>query len=150
MSPEYAAEGLFSIKSDVFSFGVLVLEIVSGKRNKGFQHSDHDLNLLGHVWNLWNEDKASELVDATIFIEDELSRLELLRCIQVGLLCVQQRPDDRPTMSSVIIMLNSDSPNLPQPKHPGFYYERSFSEGPSSSNIISYEKNVTFTTLEGR
>ncbi|KAK9133682.1 hypothetical protein Scep_013210 [Stephania cephalantha] len=150
MSPEYAAEGLFSIKSDVFSFGVLVLEIVSGKRNKGFQHSDHDLNLLGHVWNLWNEDKASELIDATIFIKDELSRLELLRCIQVGLLCVQQRPDDRPTMSSVVIMLSSDSPNLPQPKHPGFYYQRSFSEGPSSSNIISYEKNVSFTTLEGR
>lgn len=49
MSPEYAIEGLFSVKSDVFSFGVLVLEIVSGKRNRGFYHPDHDLNLLGHV-----------------------------------------------------------------------------------------------------
>lgn len=49
MSPEYAVDGLFSVKSDVFSFGVLVLEIVSGKKNRGFSHNDHSLNLLGHV-----------------------------------------------------------------------------------------------------
>lgn len=49
MSPEYAVDGLFSVKSDVFSFGVLVLEIVSGKKNRGFRHADHKLNLLGHV-----------------------------------------------------------------------------------------------------
>ena len=49
MSPEYASEGLYSTKSDVFSFGVLVLEIISGKRNRGFSHTDQDLNLLGHV-----------------------------------------------------------------------------------------------------
>ena len=49
MSPEYAIDGNFSIKSDVFSFGVLVLEIVTGKRNRGFTHPEHDLNLLGHV-----------------------------------------------------------------------------------------------------
>ena len=49
MSPEYAIDGLFSVKSDVFSFGVIVLEILSGKKNRGFDHPDHDLNLLGHV-----------------------------------------------------------------------------------------------------
>ena len=49
MSPEYAIDGLFSVKSDIFSFGVLVLEIVSGKKNRGFYHPDHDFNLLGHV-----------------------------------------------------------------------------------------------------
>ena len=49
MSPEYASEGLYSTKSDVFSFGVLVLEIKSGKRNRGFSHTNPDLNLLGHV-----------------------------------------------------------------------------------------------------
>lgn len=48
MSPEYALEGLFSIKSDVFSFGVLLLEILSGKKNTGFYHTG-SLNLLGHV-----------------------------------------------------------------------------------------------------
>jgi len=49
MSPEYAVDGFFSVKSDVFSFGVLVLEIVSGKKNRGFNHPDHHHNLLGHV-----------------------------------------------------------------------------------------------------
>ena len=50
MSPEYALEGIFSIKSDVFSFGVLLLEIVSGKKNTGFYRTD-SLNLLGYVSN---------------------------------------------------------------------------------------------------
>lgn len=49
MSPEYAMDGLFSIKSDVFSFGVLVLEIISGKKNRGFYYANNELNLLGHV-----------------------------------------------------------------------------------------------------
>lgn len=49
MSPEYAMDGLFSIKSDVFSFGVLVLEIISGKKNRGFYIASNQLNLLGHV-----------------------------------------------------------------------------------------------------
>ena len=49
MSPEYAVHGQYSIKSDVFSFGVLILEIVSGKKNRGFSHPEHHHNLLGHV-----------------------------------------------------------------------------------------------------
>ena len=49
MAPEYASDGVFSIKSDVFSFGILVLEIITGKKNRGFFHADHTLNLAGHV-----------------------------------------------------------------------------------------------------
>lgn len=49
MSPEYAMDGLFSVKSDVFSFGVVMLEIVSGKRNTSFQNSSHYQNLIGYV-----------------------------------------------------------------------------------------------------
>ena len=49
MSPEYAVHGLFSTKSDVFSFGVIMLEIVSGRRNVAFSQSECTLNLLGHV-----------------------------------------------------------------------------------------------------
>ncbi|MCE3215360.1 hypothetical protein HAX54_002089 [Datura stramonium] len=55
LSPEYALYGKYSVKSDVFSFGILVLEIVSGKSNRKFSHSDHNLNLLGHAWKLYKE-----------------------------------------------------------------------------------------------
>ncbi|KFK29234.1 hypothetical protein AALP_AA7G107000 [Arabis alpina] len=63
MSPEYQIDGYFSLKSDVFSFGVLVLEIVSGRRNRGFCNQEHKLNLLGHAWRLYTEEKAYELID---------------------------------------------------------------------------------------
>ncbi|THG17278.1 hypothetical protein TEA_010482 [Camellia sinensis var. sinensis] len=49
ISPEYVIHGVYSVKSDEFSFRVLVLEILSGKRNREFHHPDHHLNLLGHV-----------------------------------------------------------------------------------------------------
>ena len=49
MAPEYASEGLFSIKSDVFNFGVLILEILSGKRNSGSHDRGDFINILGYV-----------------------------------------------------------------------------------------------------
>ncbi|KAI5571678.1 hypothetical protein BDE02_11G109900 [Populus trichocarpa] len=149
ISPEYAVDGLFSIKSDVFSFGVLVLEIVSGKKNRGFYHPDHNHNLLGHAWKLWNEGRPLELMNITI--DDSSSLSEILRHIQVGLLCVQQRPDDRPSMSTVVVMLSSEI-SLPQPKQPGFYTERNFPEPEtSSSSIRSASRNdISFTVFEPR
>ncbi|KAE8659744.1 G-type lectin S-receptor-like serine/threonine-protein kinase [Hibiscus syriacus] len=148
MPPEYAIDGHFSLKSDVFSFGVILLEMVSGKKNRGFFHSTHKLNLLGHAWKLWNEEKALELVDE--LMEQGFPEEEALRCVQVGLLCVQQRPEDRPVMQTVVLMLDSESMTLPQPGRPGFYAERCLSETDSSSigNLISNE--MTVTLLEGR
>ncbi|GMY37019.1 G-type lectin S-receptor-like serine/threonine-protein kinase At4g27290 [Fagus crenata] len=150
MSPEYAIDGLFSVKSDVFSFGVLVLEIVSGKKNRGFYHPDHDFNLLGHAWNLWNENRTMELMDA--LMEKPIPASEVLRCIQVSLLCVQQSPEDRPTISSVLLMLDSENSSLPQPKQPGFYTERSVTETDSLPTGKSpYTTNeLTITMLQGR
>jgi serine/threonine protein kinase len=49
MAPEYAVDGLFSVKSDVFSFGILLLEIICGKRNRAYYHTDGTLNLVGQV-----------------------------------------------------------------------------------------------------
>ncbi|KAG8634421.1 hypothetical protein MANES_17G032100v8 [Manihot esculenta] len=150
MSPEYAIDGLFSVKSDVFSFGVLVLEIVSGKKNRGFYHPDHDLNLLGHAWRLWIEERPMEIMDA--LMEKPVSTSELLKSIHVGLLCVQQRPEDRPTMSSVVLMLDSENPMLQQPKQPGFYTERFLTETDSSSTGRKpcTPNEVTVTLLHGR
>ncbi|KAL3620652.1 hypothetical protein CASFOL_035564 [Castilleja foliolosa] len=124
MSPEYAIDGLFSVKSDVFSFGVLVLEIVSGKRNRGFHLEDHNLNLLGHAWTLYKEGNSCKLVDESL--GDSFDMNEVVRSIHVGLLCVQRYPDDRPSMSTVVFMLGNDV-ELPQAKEPGFFTRRDVS-----------------------
>ncbi|CAJ2645353.1 G-type lectin S-receptor-like serine/threonine-protein kinase At4g27290 isoform X2 [Trifolium pratense] len=134
MPPEYAMHGRYSMKSDVFSFGVIVLEIISGKKVKAFYDSEHSLNLLGHAWRLWIENMALELVDPH-FVET-IVYSEILRYMHVGLLCVQQKPGDRPDMSSVILMLNGEK-LLSQPKAPGFYTGRGLTEpiSPSSNQM---------------
>ncbi|GLT37752.1 hypothetical protein SLA2020_120530 [Shorea laevis] len=149
MSSEYAVDGLFSVKSDVFSFGVLVLEIVTGKRNRGFWHPDHHHNLLGHAWRLWIEGGPMELIDSVL--GDFCAPSEVLRCIHVGLLCVQHRPEDRPNMATVVLMLGGESA-LPQPKQPGFFTERSLPEAEStgSQHESSSKNECTITLLEAR
>ncbi|PON43781.1 S-receptor-like serine/threonine-protein kinase [Parasponia andersonii] len=150
ISPEYAVDGKFSIKSDVFSFGVVLIEIISGKRNRGFSHPDHHHNLLGHAWLLWNEDTALDIVDSSL--EESSIESQVLRCIQVGLLCVQRFPADRPTMASVVVMLANEKVELPWPKKPAFFLERStIDEDMKSRNEELYTQNQTSTTLlEGR
>ncbi|XP_042520164.1 receptor-like serine/threonine-protein kinase SD1-8 [Macadamia integrifolia] len=150
MSPEYAMDGIFSVKSDVFSFGVLVLEIVSGKKNRGFYYVNSQLNLLAHAWRLWREGKGSELMDESM--KESCSAGEVLRCIQVGLLCVQERPEERPTMSSVVLMLSSETATMPQPKHPGFGHGRTPLETDESSSKqeSGTVNHMTVTIIEGR
>ncbi|KAK1391214.1 putative serine/threonine/dual specificity protein kinase, catalytic domain-containing protein [Heracleum sosnowskyi] len=150
MSPEYQLDGLFSVKSDVFSFGVLVLEIVTGKRNRRFFHPDHHHNLLGHVWNLYKEGKAEELVESQVGYSGQ-NQSEILRSVHIGLLCVQQDPEERPNMSYVVMMLGSDI-ILPQPKHPGFFTERNnfVSDDSSSQHISTTTNEATVTLLNAR
>ncbi|XP_026425739.1 G-type lectin S-receptor-like serine/threonine-protein kinase At1g11410 isoform X2 [Papaver somniferum] len=142
MSPEYVMGGTFSEKSDVFSFGVLVLEVVSGKRNNSFYSPEHPLNLLLHAWSLWNEGKWSDIVD------DDLGDLdspnEVMKCIHIGLLCCQNRAVDRPTMAEVDLMLNYET-DRPSPKEPP-YTVPTFSDKPGNSS----SNNVTLTRIEGR
>ncbi|KAK1419624.1 hypothetical protein QVD17_28845 [Tagetes erecta] len=135
ISPEYAVHGRFSIKSDVFSFGVLVLEIISGKRNREFVHGDQKDNLLGHAWRLYKEGRSIELVNGTLQASCVAS--EVLRSIHVALLCVQHHAEDRPTMLSVVLMLVSEGV-LPQPKQPAFFTGETHSEVQSLSSINDY------------
>ncbi|KAF5763276.1 putative protein kinase RLK-Pelle-DLSV family [Helianthus annuus] len=123
--PEYAVHGRFSIKSDVFSFGVLMLEIISGKRNREFSHGNRSDNLLGHAWRLYKDGSSIGLLSASLQASCVVS--EVLRSIHIALLCVQHHPKDRPTMWSVVLMLVSEGP-LPIPKSPAFFTEESCSE----------------------
>ncbi|ESQ54545.1 hypothetical protein EUTSA_v10024431mg [Eutrema salsugineum] len=147
MPPEYAIDGHFSVKSDVFSFGVLVLEIITGKTNRGFHHADHDLNLLGHVWKLWIEDREIEVPEENL-LKETCNVSEILRCIHVALLCVQQKPEDRPNMASVVLMFGSDG-SLPHPKQPGFFTNRNVPDVSSSLSLRSVNE-VSITMLQGR
>ncbi|XP_068307226.1 cysteine-rich receptor-like protein kinase 10 [Pyrus communis] len=121
MSPEYVRHGHFSVKSDLYSFGVLVLEIISGKKNSEFFQTDATEDLMSHAWKLWRDGAPLELLDPCL--RDFYSRTEVIRCIHIGLLCVQEDPVDRPTMQSVVLMLSSYSLTLPSPQQPAFFLQ---------------------------
>ena len=125
MSLKNAMRGLFSEKSDVFSFGVLLLKIVSGRRNTGICDEEQFLGLVGLVnltytihnirkfsqflsstlvifqaWKLWNNDNSMALVDPATW--DPCFQIDILKCIHVGLLRVQELARDRPNVSTII------------------------------------------------
>ncbi|KAF3778741.1 Cysteine-rich receptor-like protein kinase 6 [Nymphaea thermarum] len=128
-------------KIDVYSFGVFLLEIVSAKKSTAFDELG-DQDHLSYAWRLWKERKMLELMDQTLL--DSCPKVEALRCIHIGLLCVQENPSHRPTMSSFVMMLNSTSVTLPMPLSP-FFLDRSkgsfvpllCSSGISSSNLTN-------------
>ncbi|XLR45151.1 hypothetical protein S83_029811 [Arachis hypogaea] len=134
MAPEYAFRGQFSTKSDVYSFGVLVLEIIIGQKNSSVRRGENAEDIVSFAWRSWREGTASNIVDPTI---TDGSRNEIMRCIHIGLLCVQENVADRPTMASVIIMLNSHSVTLPLPSQPGLLIHNNR----SLSDIHSEEYN---------
>ncbi|KAJ9705874.1 hypothetical protein PVL29_003803 [Vitis rotundifolia] len=118
IAPDYAMEGLYSIKSDVLGFRVLLLEIITERRNAGFHLSKHSTSLLSYAWQLWNEGKGLELMDPLLIESCCLD--EFLRFYHIGLLCAQEDAFDRPTMSSVVFMLKSETVTLRQPERPAF------------------------------
>ncbi|KAL6660568.1 hypothetical protein ACP70R_001603 [Stipagrostis hirtigluma subsp. patula] len=151
MSPEYASDGVFSVKTDVFSFGVLLLEIISGRRNAGFHHQGAFFNLLGYAWKLWTEGRWFELLDASIEIEDHQDQtLEIMKCINIALMCVQESAADRPTMSDVVAMLSMETmSSLPQPKQPA-YFNVSRTDRDLSTTELCSANAVSVSIVEGR
>ncbi|CAN1281435.1 G-type lectin S-receptor-like serine/threonine-protein kinase At4g27290 [Linum perenne] len=156
MAPEYAADGLFSVKSDVFSFGILVLEIISRKKSRGFYHADESSNLIGYAWKLWKEGRALEIMDSSLETECSGNVSQVMRCINIGLLCVQNSAYDRPTMANVVVMLGGGEETaalLPQPKEPAFYNEKEpFHTTDSSSSVFPFSSTneLSLTVLQAR
>ncbi|XP_076959397.1 putative cysteine-rich receptor-like protein kinase 20 [Bidens hawaiensis] len=148
MAPEYAMEGLFSTKSDVNSFGVVLLEVVSGQRNNRFCLDDEPQNFLSTAWRLWKENKGEQLIDRSLVQNVAID--EALRWINIALLCVQEDPQDRPAMSTVVFMLESHwSTQLPIPSEPPMSFARFVSgfEAPLSyARFVAVFKETTTTS----
>ncbi|XP_063937950.1 G-type lectin S-receptor-like serine/threonine-protein kinase At1g11410 [Daucus carota subsp. sativus] len=150
MSPEYAMEGLFSIKSDVFSFGILLLEIIMGRKNSTY-YAENSVNLIGHVWDLWKKSEALQIVDPSLGTSDERDP-GIHRCIHIALLCVQESATARPSMSEVVFMLSNEI-SLPPPDQAAFILRTSDKAltNTSSSSLGAISVNdITITTVEGR
>uniref|UniRef100_A0A2N9FW04 non-specific serine/threonine protein kinase n=1 Tax=Fagus sylvatica TaxID=28930 RepID=A0A2N9FW04_FAGSY len=128
--PEYVHKGIYSTKSDVYSFGVLLLHIISGKKNACHYGLDENLNLLEHAYELWKEGKGMEFMDETL--DDTTSLCKLIRCMQIALLCVQEKAIDRPSMLEVSSMLKSETMAMTIPKKPAFSTKRDEDDGKNS------------------
>ncbi|KAL2931615.1 Cysteine-rich receptor-like protein kinase 25 [Bienertia sinuspersici] len=143
MAPEYSTTGHFSIKSDIFSYGVIVLEIVSGMMNRCSDLNASEENLLSYAWKLWNGGEHLNFVDKTL--ENNFATNDVERCIHVGLLCTQADPAKRPNMASVLIMLNTQLNNqLPSPScPPNFPFKQETTTFSHGSSGIPIEDVIT-------
>ncbi|OAY29267.1 putative receptor-like protein kinase At4g00960 [Manihot esculenta] len=157
MAPEYVMHGHLSVKADVFSFGVVVLELISGQRNSAFRQSVDAQNLLDWVYKLYKRDRSLEAMDPTLASSAANDQVKL--CIHIGLLCTQGDPQLRPNMRRVVIMLSKRPGNLEEPTRPGIpgsRYRRSrrppgmFStagtSGDSDSRTSDYSLNTNTAT----
>ena len=100
------------------------------------------------AWNHWNEGKAKDLVDKCIVENCLLDEASL--CIHMGLLCVQENPDDRPLTSSVVFNLENGYTTLPAPNHPAYFAQRNNDIEQMRDHILNSMNTVTLTVIEGR
>ncbi|KAF2317378.1 hypothetical protein GH714_020996 [Hevea brasiliensis] len=139
MSPEYVTFGKFSTKL-MSLVSASLLEIITGKKNNSFCQEDPYPSMIGKIWHLWREERAWEIIDSSL--KHSCSPDEVLRCIQIGLLCVQEDVLKRPTMSAIVLMLNSEI-SLPSPKQPAFTFRKSSSLEPKERFCSVDEEIIT-------
>ncbi|XXG58935.1 hypothetical protein AAC387_Pa04g1114 [Persea americana] len=123
IAPEYLIHGQFSVKSDVYGFGVLLLEIISGQRNNRYKVDRGGDSLISYVWKAWSDGTILEIIDSSISEHCSRSevRSEVVRCIHIGLLCVQEDATSRPSMFSVVMMLTGFVLTMPAPSAPVYF-----------------------------
>ncbi|KAL1215950.1 G-type lectin S-receptor-like serine/threonine-protein kinase [Cardamine amara subsp. amara] len=143
MAPEYAWTGTFSEKSDIYSFGVLILEIITGKEISSFSYGKDSKNLLSYTWESWSETGGANLLDQDLGDFDSVNSVEAGRCVHIGLLCVQHQAIDRPNIKQVMSMLTSTT-DLPKPTQPMFVMDTSDEDSSlsqRSSDRFSVDEN---------
>ncbi|KAL9146580.1 hypothetical protein ABFS82_13G119800 [Erythranthe guttata] len=124
--PEYATHGQFSFKSDVFSFGVIVLEVISGQRSKSIKDGEN-VDLVSCAWKNWREGTPEKIIDPELRATNTFSlQKDILRCIHIGLLCIQENVANRPTMRKIIQMLDNPNTTLPIPEDPALAMAKRF------------------------
>lgn len=138
MAPEYAYHGQVSTKSDMYSFGVVVVEIVTGRRNNASLDDDTaSRSLLSQVWEAWSAGSMEEVVDPSL--GRGYPKNDVLKCVQIGLLCLQEDPSARPAAWEVVLMLDSPSMSMTMrtPTRPVFCFTQ-----PGVSNpTLSYQSS---------
>ncbi|KAF7152708.1 hypothetical protein RHSIM_Rhsim01G0036400 [Rhododendron simsii] len=118
LAPEYAMLGQLTEKADVFGFGVVALEIVSGRPNTDSSLEEEKIYLLKWAWHVHENNREVELVDARLLEFDEE---EVKRVIGVALLCTQTSPQQRPSMPRVVAMLSGDIEVSAVTSRPGYF-----------------------------
>ncbi|KAI3967920.1 hypothetical protein MKX01_027103 [Papaver californicum] len=108
MAPEYALRGYLTDKADVYSFGVFALVIVSGKSNTSYRTKQECIYLLDWALVLQENGNLMELVDPKL--ESDFEEEEVLRIINIALMCTNTSPALRPKMASILSMLESRTP----------------------------------------
>ncbi|KAK6921635.1 Serine-threonine/tyrosine-protein kinase, catalytic domain [Dillenia turbinata] len=148
MAPEYVMHGHLSVKADVFSFGVLVLELISGQKNLTFNLQLDAQNLLEWVYKLYKKGRSLDIMDPTLASSAATEQVAL--CIQIGLLCTQSDPQLRPPMRRVVLLFSKKPGTLEEPTRPGVpgsRYRRTRRHRGSSSNAgTSGQLSHTFET----
>jgi len=115
MAPEYAMGEQLSVNVDVYSFGILLLELVTGKKISS------EMDFLGRIWSSYKQGKSVRTIDQAII--ETCHKKQALRCIHIGLLCTQDNALLRPPMSEVTVMLSTPSVALPVPTEPPLSHE---------------------------
>ncbi|KZV19542.1 cysteine-rich receptor-like protein kinase 10, partial [Dorcoceras hygrometricum] len=118
MAPEYLMNGNLSVKADVFSFGVVILELISGQKNSTFNRDPDCESLLEWAYKLYKKNRIHEVMDPAL--EPSSDRDQISMFVQIGLLCTQSDPQMRPDMRRVVILLSRKPTVLDDPMRPGY------------------------------
>lgn len=117
MAPEYVMHGYLSTKADVFSFGVLIIELITGLKNSTFSPRSDASTLLEWAWRLHKKRQTMEMLDPSLGSLADAEQVVL--CAHVGLLCTQSDPKVRPEMGRVVVILSKKPSALGEPIRPG-------------------------------